>query len=192
MAHIITTNSCHRQQLIRAAYPDNMQPMVANSKDDFSKRLNDACDAASPTIAKGRGRIAELRRRVSEQGKDLSGESVRKWLSGETIPSMDNIRFIAGALNVITDWLLTGRGDRHPIARAKAADAPIESLDEKEAGVAEPKNTGYTVTPIQAAFGSDEETLLKGFRVADAKDREQIIWLCQRALDNFARRSEQQ
>jgi transcriptional regulator with XRE-family HTH domain len=166
-----------------------MQPMIANTKEDFAKRLNDACDEAVPKIVSGRGRIAELRRRVSEQGKDLSGESVRKWLSGDTIPSMDNIRFIATALNVLADWLLTSRGDRYPTTRAKAPAIAVGSLAETQSA-AEPKNTSYSVAPTQAAFGSDEETLLKGFRVADTKDREQIIWLCQRALDNFGRRSE--
>lgn len=109
MTHIIATNSCHRQQLIRVANINILQPMVANSKNDFAIRLNQACSDASPTIPEGRGRRAELRRRVAAVGLDVSGESVRKWLSGESIPSMDNIRYIAIALAKEADWLLTGR-----------------------------------------------------------------------------------
>jgi transcriptional regulator with XRE-family HTH domain len=82
--------------------------MVANTKDDFAKRINLACLNALPPIPEGRGRTAELCRRVKKAGLTVSGESVRKWLAGESIPSMDNIRFIARALGVNTEWLLTG------------------------------------------------------------------------------------
>ena len=40
--------------------------------------------------------------------------------------------------------------------------------------------------PSTATFTEEERLVIDGFRVADAKDKEQIIWLCQRALDNFA------
>lgn len=112
MAHIIATDSCHSQQLIRVPIANNLQPMVANTKKDFAQRLNQACDNANPPIASGRGRRAELRRRVIGRGLTVSGESVRKWLSAESIPSMDNIRFIAITLAVNADWLLTGRTPR--------------------------------------------------------------------------------
>lgn len=46
--------------------------------------------------------------------------------------------------------------------------------------------------PSTATFTVEERLVIDGFRVADAKDKEQVIWLCQRALDNFARRSEKQ
>lgn len=187
----MATNSCHRQQLIRAAYIGNMQLMVANPKDDFAKRLNAACDAAVPLIASERGRIAELRRRVIEKGDTVSGEAVRKWLAGETIPSMNNIRFIAAALNVLADWLLTGRGEMRPGTRAESPKKTVKAQF-IEPLLSEQDGPGYDATPVHAAFGTDEETVIKGFRVADAKDREQILWLTQRALDNFERRSEQQ
>lgn len=83
--------------------------MVANTKDDFASRLNSACDNAPIPLPEGRGRRAELRRRLEKGGLIVSGESVRKWLSGESIPTMDNLRFIALALGCNTDWLLTGR-----------------------------------------------------------------------------------
>jgi transcriptional regulator with XRE-family HTH domain len=123
--HIIATNSCHSQQLIRATDTANLQLMVANSKKDFAERLNEACSSTTPAIADGRGRRAELRRRVIAVGlTKVSGESVRKWLSGESIPSMDNIRFVATALKVNADWLLTGR----PEPYARAADSTARSL----------------------------------------------------------------
>lgn len=112
MPRIIATDSCDCQQLICGYEQDSLQPMVANSKQDFSARLEQACDGATPYIPKGRGRRAELQRRVKEAGLCVSGESVRKWLSAESIPSMDNVRYIAIALRVNTDWLLTGRSEK--------------------------------------------------------------------------------
>jgi transcriptional regulator with XRE-family HTH domain len=83
--------------------------MVANTKQDFATRLVEACANAEPPIMSGRGQRAELCRRVKQHGLTVSGESVRKWLAGESIPSMDNIRYIALALGVEAEWLLTGR-----------------------------------------------------------------------------------
>lgn len=40
--------------------------------------------------------------------------SVWEWTDGGE-PSMKNARLLALALNVCVDWLLTGRGDKHPI-----------------------------------------------------------------------------
>lgn len=66
-------------------------------------------------------------------------------------------------------------------------------------GRSTPKHTAKQNSAVYAAkntstatFTAEERLIIEGFRVADTKDREQIIWLCQRALDNFGRRSEQQ
>jgi hypothetical protein len=115
MGPYIATDSCARQQLKRATNLDKLQPMVANSKTDFSERLNKACDEADPPIVTGRGRREELRRRLEhQQGLKLSGESVRKWLSAESVPSMDNARRLAALLKINVDWLLTGRLPMRP------------------------------------------------------------------------------
>lgn len=104
--------------------------MLSTTKDDFAARLNQACDSAHPPIPHGRGRRAELRRRVARHQLVVSGESVRKWLSGESIPSMDNLRHVAVALSCDADWLLTGRnpptgdGSRHHCAEPPAAYRP--------------------------------------------------------------------
>ena len=109
MRDIFATGSCCCQQLIRDDEAINLQPMVANTKEDFAARLNSACINANPPITAGRGLKAELRRRVAAVGLDVSVESVRKWLCAESIPSMDNLRFISIALGCNADWLLTGR-----------------------------------------------------------------------------------
>ena len=109
MSDIFATESCYCQHLIRGDELFNVQPMVANTKYDFAARLAKACQDADPPIPEARGRTAELRRRVEQGGLRVSVESVRKWLSGESIPSMDHLRFIAIALRCNADWLLTGR-----------------------------------------------------------------------------------
>lgn len=59
--------------------------------------------------------------------------------------------------------------------------------------IAKPEPGIYAVEKTSTAtFTAEERLVIDGFRVADAKDKEQVIWLCRRALDNFARRSEQQ
>jgi len=47
-------------------------------------------------------------------------------------------------------------------------------------------------TTSTATFTAEERLVIDGFRVADDKDKEQVMWLCQRALNNFGRRSGQQ
>lgn len=76
--------------------------MVANTNDDFSKRLNSALDQAD--YIKGRGRRVALAKALG-----VSGEAARKWLSGESIPAMDNAVRLAVLSGTDVDWLLTGR-----------------------------------------------------------------------------------
>lgn len=59
--------------------------------------------------------------------------------------------------------------------------------------IAEPETAIYAVEKTSTAtFTAEERLVIDGFRVADAKDKEQVIWLCRRALDNFGKRSGQQ
>lgn len=76
--------------------------MVADSKSDFARRLNQALAAQS---WESRGRRARLAKEIG-----VSGEAARKWLSGEAVPSVDNARKIAAVAGVDFDALMTGRG----------------------------------------------------------------------------------
>lgn len=157
MAESIATDSCHCQQLIRADSNCNLQHMVANSsKDDFAARLNTACDNASPVITSGRGRRAELRRRVANYGLDVSGESVRKWLCGESIPSMDNVRYLAKALSVHAEWLLTGRGQAF-VETAKATDQASTPTAEEAAKTFDYFPSQYVRDVVTIMQGLDED-----------------------------------
>ncbi len=88
--------------------------MVALAKNDFAVRLSHALSAIN--YPPERGRRARLAKEMS-----VSGEAARKWLSGESVPGINNARKMATLLGINVDWLLTGRGDMHP--EDAAADA---------------------------------------------------------------------
>jgi len=69
----------------------------------FAKRLNDGLDKIG-FAPKGKGRQVKL----AEQFK-ISHESVRKWLSGKSMPEMSKIPELAKFLNVTPEWLLYGK-----------------------------------------------------------------------------------
>lgn len=150
--------------------------MVANTKDDFAKRLNTACGNANPPIPEGRGRTAELCRRVKTVGLSVSGESVRKWLAGESIPSMDNIRYIARALAVDTEWLLTG------------AVKYISLADKKET-----LGSTIKVADGEASYGNDPTTatVVEIMSMIDQVGREKVLFAARLALEDFSRATDQ-
>jgi hypothetical protein len=98
-----------RQQLIRVPVADRLQPMVALTKqqcrDAFSKRLNEALEKVVSAPEKGRPRWVS--RRYNEE---ISYESARKWLQGESIPDMGHVSMICTDLKISPAWLLTGHG----------------------------------------------------------------------------------
>lgn len=71
---------------------------------EFSKRLNEALDDNRAPVA-GKGRQIYLKGLVK-----LSQEAVRKWLQGESMPTVPNTALLAKKLNVSFEWLATGRG----------------------------------------------------------------------------------
>lgn len=76
--------------------------VVANTKQEFSKRLAKACADAG---MRERGRAVTLSKITG-----LSKEAARKWLNGEAIPAMDHAIVLAQYFAVSVDWLLTGTG----------------------------------------------------------------------------------
>lgn len=90
---------------------------------------------------------------VAEKGKgrqlaiskafDVTQNGARKWLEGEGVPELTRAIEIAGKYGVCVEWLLTGKGDKHPSVskaereplaalqrRYRAADAPTKALIE--------------------------------------------------------------
>lgn len=75
---------------------------------------------------------------------------------------------------------------------ARFFGVPVEQMYGKESkGVRQHDPVPYLVK-TQEMLTKDEKTLLDGFRVADEKDRQQILWLARRAAELFSKRSGQQ
>jgi SOS-response transcriptional repressor LexA len=91
--------------------------MVASSKQDFAERLTEACIDAG--MSSGRGMVTELHKRVRNAGMNISFEGVRKWVEGESIPSMNNARMLAAVVGRSVEYLLSGRGDKYPTHRVE-------------------------------------------------------------------------
>ncbi|HLX81610.1 MAG TPA: helix-turn-helix domain-containing protein [Burkholderiales bacterium] len=79
---------------------------AAREREEFTKRLvqklrERGIDSSSPTqVAQGFNERAPLQR--------VTAQAVRKWLSGEAIPSQPKVKAIAAWLGVTTDWLRFG------------------------------------------------------------------------------------
>lgn len=81
-----------------------------NEKEAFSKRLvlllnNAGIGAVSPTHV-----AREFNRRYL--GEPITTQAVRKWLSGEALPSSDKIRALAKWLKVSPHWLHYGEDEK--------------------------------------------------------------------------------
>lgn len=77
--------------------------MTSKAHSDFAARLNTALDHAK--VPEGRGRRVYLSKLVGK-----TGEAARKWLAGETLPTMATAADLAEKLGVNVVWLLTGNG----------------------------------------------------------------------------------
>lgn len=128
MAHNVQPIVAKKQQLIRSPLSDRLQPMVATSKSGFSERLTRALEEANIPIRKRKGTLARW--------CNVSRESARKWLAGESLPETKRIEELATYLGVNGEWLLTARG-------------PIR----EQQGVNEPKATYGTNLARTESFG---------------------------------------
>ena len=93
---------------------------VGDEKQGFSKRLGDCLKRARPG-AEGPAAIArEFNLRY--EGTPVSVQAVRKWLTGQALPSQDKVRALALWLEVSPQWLRYGESDIVP-ARALRQDS---------------------------------------------------------------------
>jgi hypothetical protein len=80
--------------------------MVAVTRESFAGRLH---EALADQGREERGRAAYL----AKIGR-VSSTAAGKWLSGESLPGMENVVLVATELGVCVEWLLTGRGPKKP------------------------------------------------------------------------------
>lgn len=79
---------------------------MAKKAESFSQRLKEALDDMG---IPERGRQMLLAREFQ-----ISQPSAKRWLDGENFPDTEKIVELATWSKTSTDWLLTGRGVKHP------------------------------------------------------------------------------
>jgi len=79
---------------------------MAAPYEEFAERLRQTLDRAR--FVEGRGRTGALADRYA-----VSRETVRKWLTGLTLPELARIVELAKDFDVSFEWLATGRGQVH-------------------------------------------------------------------------------
>jgi len=81
-----------------------------NEKEAFSKRLVRLLNGAGTGAASPTQVAREFNRRYL--GEPVTTQAVRKWLSGEALPSSDKIRALAKWLKVSPHWLHYGEDEK--------------------------------------------------------------------------------
>jgi len=85
---------------------------LGDEKQGFSKRLRECLKRAQPA-AEGPAALArEFNLRYD--GTPVTVQAVRKWVSGQALPSQDKIRALALWLEVSPQWLRYGEGETAP------------------------------------------------------------------------------
>lgn len=78
-----------------------------SEKEKFSQRLNEALDEAG-IPPKGDGRSSAL---VDMLG--ITHQEAQKWLDGDAFPKTSSLVKMAGLLQVRSNWLLSGQGEKY-------------------------------------------------------------------------------
>lgn len=89
---------------------------------DFMDRLNEVCDDKQLPADRGR------QTRLAETFK-VSPQAARKWLRGETYPTLETMIEIAIWAKVSFEWLSTGRGGKQ--VPLEAVEPSIKHVAEK-------------------------------------------------------------
>jgi len=133
------------QQPNVVAYKYKIQNMATNEKLEFSKRMNIVADMLG-VPPKGSNRQTLLGKMFN-----VSQESARKWLEGESIPQTEKCIEIAKKAKVGFEWLMTGRGieiyDKSPEAQVLLAMQQMDEATKYQVvkisdTLAEPKGNG--------------------------------------------------
>lgn len=77
---------------------------------DFAHRLRLACDGHAHCPPLHQGRLTWLRARLAQKGLNVSVESIRKWLDGESRPKQEKCEVLAQVLGIDAARLYMGIG----------------------------------------------------------------------------------
>ncbi len=98
---------------------------MSSERKNFAFRLNEALDDAG-IPKKGMGRQSALVKLLG-----VKHRVVKRWLEGDEFPPTSKLVKLANELNVRSNWLLSGQGEKHPSAMAGNG---VESEIHKHAG----------------------------------------------------------
>lgn len=82
-------------------------PKKGTREKAFARRLDKAL-SAHPRSPAAYGRNTWLLRELSHQNVNVSNETIRKWLAGESMPRRDKMAALAKTLRVDETWLAMG------------------------------------------------------------------------------------
>jgi len=105
-------------------------PQKGSREKAFAKRLDSALDN-HPRCPSGYGRNTWLQRELTHKNVEVSLETIRKWLSGETMPRRARMAALAQILHVDETWLAMGTQptlSSGPNARVKELEAALERI----------------------------------------------------------------
>lgn len=116
--------------------------------DQFARRLNQAADEDSNCPEKYHGQLKYIESEFGKRGKPVSNESVRKWFSGETMPSQDKAILLADLLDVKLAWLTGGEDEASTVAQRKSHNALATAATNILAGVIS-MDGGHPAFPVE-------------------------------------------
>lgn len=98
------------------------------SNNSFETRLHRACDEVDLPV---RGRARALN---SLLGSELSDKAVKKWLDGESFPTVINVQKLCAVLNASPTYLVFGEKEANPLINSiieKLTKKPQHLTDDK-------------------------------------------------------------
>lgn len=118
---------------------------MASEKDKFSTRLNEVLDDIG--FAKiGQGRQSSLAKLL-----DVSPRQAGGWLRGESFPKTSQLVKLSQYMNVRSNWLLSGIGEKHPSDREEDAK-PNNNAEESNENNPDDSAAGKTSLLSNDAF----------------------------------------
>ena len=134
-----------------------------SEKQAFAKRLKQALKRSSKKVETGTELALQFSLRHSES---ISPQAAQKWLTGQTLPTLDKIEVLAEWLNVSVQWLRHGIAEQKPIAsqgkKLPKKNVPPAQPTEDELNLLArirtlPEHRRYLVNEIVEQFALDGE-----------------------------------
>lgn len=118
-------------EVVKIGRPGKIQAL----HDQFAARLNQAADNDPNCPPKFHGQLTYVVKQMSNRGKPVTIETVRKWFGGETVPSNDKAVVLADIFQVDFAWLSGGEQDVNSSTQRKAHSSLASAAANVLAGV---------------------------------------------------------